>query len=369
MTRATRAFLVLLASVASTACDGSDPDDAGVAGGRDAGALDAGAGDAGALDAGPRADAGPRPDAGPAPSGTLAARYPRDEGIASDPAVLWHEGFEQTSVAALAMRYESSRTDGMTLAADRPAASPGAQSVRMTAGGAAGDSTDLYKLLPGDGYEQLYVRWYVRHETGASYHHSGARFGAYNPPSRWPQGGAGLRPRGDDSLSVAFEPIGEGRMDFYNYWMRMRSWMAEPMEVPGAYYGNTLVHRGEVATRPGTWQCIETMARLNEPGSARDGELALWIDDRLVYHYTEDGPRGYWVRDKFCPSDADADSCVPYAPPPAERMSDVLDLTWRSAEALRLNYLWLLNYVSSGEGTLSYDDVVVATARVGCIQP
>jgi hypothetical protein len=308
----------------------------------------------------------------PAPAQTLSARYPGDEGIASDPAVIWHENFEQATIADLGARYDQARTAGMTFIAQTPPASGGRQAISMAAGGSIGEATDLYTRLPGDGYEQLYVRYYVRHRAGASYHHTGMWIGGYNPPTAWPNPRAGQRPQGNDRLSVAVEPMSEGprrTLDSYLYWMHMRSWEANnPMG--SSAYGNTVVHRNDFATDDGQWHCLEIMVRLNDdPNSAAGGELAFWLDDALMYHYTDTAPRGYWIRDKFCPADADRASCTDYAPAPDERSREVLNLQWRNSSDLRLNYLWLQNYVSNGTGTVDFDDVVVATTRIGCTVP
>src|SRR2546427_995221 len=68
-----------------------------------------------------------RPPAPPSGEQRLADRYPCDRGIATDPAVIWAENFEEGSVSAVASRYDSHNNDaGMALVADRPAASCGA---------------------------------------------------------------------------------------------------------------------------------------------------------------------------------------------------------------------------------------------------
>ena len=46
-----------------------------------------------------------------------------------------------------------------------------------------------------------------------------------------------------------------------------------------------------------------------------------------------------------------------------------LDLQWRKTTALKLNYIWPQNDTQIGESTIVYDDVVVATRRIGCIVP
>ncbi len=46
-----------------------------------------------------------------------------------------------------------------------------------------------------------------------------------------------------------------------------------------------------------------------------------------------------------------------------------LDLQYRSVAPLDLNAFWPQNYITSGpEGSVWYDDMVLATERVGCIE-
>jgi hypothetical protein len=46
-----------------------------------------------------------------------------------------------------------------------------------------------------------------------------------------------------------------------------------------------------------------------------------------------------------------------------------LDLQYRATTDLKLNAFWPQNYISSGgPGSVAYDDMVLATEPVGCIQ-
>jgi len=46
-----------------------------------------------------------------------------------------------------------------------------------------------------------------------------------------------------------------------------------------------------------------------------------------------------------------------------------LDLQFRTTTDLKLNVFWPQNYITSGgEGSLWYDDMVVARVRIGCLQ-
>ena len=300
-----------------------------------------------------------------APAGTLAARYPGDLGLGDDPAVVWFEDFEEGSLAAIAARYDQVRDDGRwSLVADAPNGSGSALALRA---GIGHEAVDLYKQLPD--YDEWYVRWYAKYEPGVQWHHSGMWFGGYNPSSRWPSPGAGTRPNGDDRFSVAVEPVWDApslRFDFYNYWMRMHSWMATPVDDGRAYYGNSLVHRNDFTVDENSWVCLEAHVRVNTDASGgAGGVLEVWKNDAPVVRFDDSGPLGYWIRDKFCTPAADGRECTDYPAPATE----LLDLQVRNTTALRLNAFWPQNYITEGpDGTLTFDQMVVATTRVGCMR-
>jgi hypothetical protein len=363
----------LLACLLAASCSGT------IGAQRDAGPDAAGdgqvPGDAsvdGSGDAAPGADGG-QPDGGQADAAqadgatVLAAEYPGDIDIESDPDVVWFEGFEAGSVAAVTARYEQAQNQaGMTLVSDVPAGSGGAASLRLTAGVSA-NATDLYKHLPD--YEEWYVRWYAKYQANVTWHHSGVWIGGYNPSSDWPSPQAGLKPNGDDRFSVSIEPVYSGpsgkRFDFYNYWMKMHSWMDVPSG-DTAYYGNGFVHQNAFTIDEGQWVCLEVHVRLNPGASSGAGAvLEVWKNDVLVRRFDDSGPLGYWIRDKFCPTGADGQECTDY-PAPADT---ILDLQLRSTLALKLNAFWPQNYITEGpDGSLQYDHMVVATRRVGCLR-
>jgi hypothetical protein len=302
-------------------------------------------------------------DAGvPNPDELLAAAYPGDVGMGDDPDVVWFEDFEEGSLGAIAERYEQARDNGRwELVSDTPSGSGFALEMRA---GQGEEAVDLYKQLPDA--EEWYVRWYARYEEGVPWHHSGMWFGGYNPSSAWPDPNAGLRPSGDDRFSIAIEPVWEGpRLDTYNYWMAMHSWMEEPINDDGtAYYGNPVIHRNDFTVDEGEWMCLEVHVRLNtDVASGAGAMLEVWKNDELVASFGEAGPLGYWIRDKFCPEGADGDECTNY-PAPA---TDVLDLRFRNTTDLRLNAFWPQNYITEdASGTLGFDQMVVASRRVGC---
>ncbi len=131
--------------------------------------------------------------------------------------------------------------------------------------------------------------------------------------------------------------------------------------------GNSLIHEPTLTAKE-AWQCVELLIRVNpDPASAGGAELAVWIDDQPVIHFTAAAPVGYWVKDKFCPDAATGTECTDYRP--ANPTLAPLDLQVRTTTALTLDAFWPQNYITSGGArSVWYDDMVLATSRVGCIQ-
>jgi hypothetical protein len=282
----------------------------------------------------------------------IAAKYVRDAGIANDPDVILTEMFED-SVEAIASRWTTtSNTAGMSLSTDRPAASGGTRSLLMTSRGGANTGGYLYKNL-GAGHDQVFLRYYVKYPSQGTYHHSGGWLGGYNPPTNWPQGAAGEKPTGTDRFSIGPEPTDAARrFDMYTYWMDMH------VSGDGNYWGNTLVRDPSVVAKPDQWVCVEVMVKMNSPATARNGELALWIDGKQVIHLRQGAPLGTWVFDKFTPGP----SGVPFE-----------GFRWRAEDVLKVNWLWLKHYTTADpsgfEGRMWWDNVVLAKKYIGPITP
>lgn len=299
----------------------------------------------------------------------LAARFPGDAGIERDDAVLLAENFEAAGMAEIARRWnevKNPRNEALQLVDDAPPSSAGKRAIEMTARPAEDTGGHLYALLPR-AVDQAFARFYVKFPEPPGYIHHFVHFGGYEPPTRWPQGGAGQRPRGDERITVGIEPTGEsgrhkppGVWNFYAYWHEMK------ISADGRYWGNGL-HPVEPPQVPvDRWQCVETMLKLNAPGR-RDGELALWIDGKLVAHFRQGAPRDRWTGMGF--------RLVAEGGEPFEGFS------FRTDEKLKINFFWLLHYVTqdalrrnraadlTAPVRVRFDHVVVATDYIGPIQP
>ena len=180
----------------------------------------------------------------------LSDMYPGDNGIGGDPSVIWFEDFEGGALGTITARYDQSQGQSrMALITDAPKG----MALSLTAGGSV-QAVDLYKQLPD--HDDVYVRWYVKYDANVPWHHSGMWFGGYNPGMPYPSPMAGNKPAGNDRFSIALEAAfaintAAPRLDFYNYWMGMHSWMAPPINDNGtAYYGNSFVHQNSFTMDP-----------------------------------------------------------------------------------------------------------------------
>lgn len=286
----------------------------------------------------------------------LAGRYRGDKGIENDPDVIFAENFEEGSLEAVKSRWESVKAiEIMSLSTDVPDASGGKYSLLMTHIGGRGTGGHLYRrLLPG--HEQLYVRFYVKFAPDCYPIHHFVHVGGYNPSTPWPQGGAGIRPTGNERFTTGIEPYGrKWRWDFYSYWMGMRS------SPDKKSWGHDFINDENLKAQRGRWTCVELMMKMNDSVTEKNGEQALWIDGnpwkkdgQIVSHLGKGFPKGKWVWDSFIP---DPDG-IPFE-----------GFQWRSDEELKLNFLWILLYVTKAPpGHVSkvwFDDIVVARSYVG----
>jgi len=281
----------------------------------------------------------------------IAAKYVRDVGIESDPDVILTEMFEDSVVAIAGRWNQAENSAGMSLSSEVPAASSGTRSLLMTSIGGTNAGGHLYKNL-GPGYDQVYLRYYIKYSSTGTYHHTGGWLGGYNPPTDWPQGGAGERPTGSDRFSIGPEPLDASlTLGLYNYWMEMR---VSPDGIN--YWGNDLVPNPAIVVKADQWMCVEVMVKMNSPLTERNGELALWINGTQIIDLRQGSPLGNWVFNVFTPNPAGA---------PFE------GFRWRAVDLLKLNWIWLNYYTTDNPpgvvGKVWWDHVVLAKKYIGPI--
>jgi hypothetical protein len=290
----------------------------------------------------------------------IAARYPGDAGIDQDPDVLFVERFDAASVDDIARRWDTvTETSSMSLSADTAPGSADKTSLLMSHVGGQGTGGQFYRrLLPG--YDQVFARFYVKFAGDCEpIHHFGTHLGGFNPPTPWPQGGAGQRPEGDKRFTTGVEPFGEQwQWDFYTYWQGMH------VHGDGKYWGTPfLANVDKPPVVKDRWICVEMMVKLNSPadGSA-DGEQAFWIDGQLwrvdqqiLSHIGPGFPPGSWKGGWWQPDPRGKTAFEGFR--------------WRTTDELKVNYIWAYLYITKARaGRVSnvwFDNIVVAQRYIG----
>ena len=152
----------------------------------------------------------------------LARFYPHDVGIQNSTNVIFAEKFDEPSITDLAAKYEEvGQTSRMAFSTDIAPSAGDSNSLLMTHVGGQGSAIYLYRRLrPGN--DRWFVRYYVKFDPSCySIHHLSPTVGGYNPATPYPQGGAGIRPIGNDRFTTLMES-GPWSWDFYSYLMGMR---------------------------------------------------------------------------------------------------------------------------------------------------
>jgi hypothetical protein len=241
--------------------------------------------------------------------------------------------------------------------------------------------TRLARAVP-----ELYFRYRTRFVGRAPNPHHWVRIAAGNEGFQ-SSGLANTVPAGNEGFWFDFDVKNDDTFNFYAYWHLMRSGRCNDGSVtPGCegdqgttyHYGNNFSPAGQTAFERDEWLCIEMRARANQVGDS-DGLLAFWRDDVPVGEFSPGTPVGTWLRDTFFTEGCTFSACT--EPAPFEgfefRSSDdvnfkevFLDAYYeRGTFADKKAALEELGIVVDTEAVIDYDDVVVATERIGCKVP
>jgi hypothetical protein len=231
--------------------------------------------------------------------------------------------------------------------------------------------------------DTVFWRFYARFKGTAPNPHHWIRMSA-GDASYGSSGLANTVPPGDKGFWFDFDVDNDDRFNFYVYWYKMRSGRCnDGTAVSGCagdqgttyYYGNVFQPPSQVSFTRDKWLCVEIRGKTNTVGSS-DGELAFWINGKLVDAYKPGHPSGTWLRSTFHTGGCSFSACTP--PKPFEGFD------FRSSSAVRFKRIFLDAYYQrdtfakkkaaleakglkvSDEQTIYYDDVVVATERIGC---
>jgi hypothetical protein len=305
----------------------------------------------------------------------IANSYPFDSLINNDPNVIFTEMFEQSTVPIMLSTpgYQTMTSlSRINLDPSVPAGSHGLQSLMLTTvehSNASNDTMEDANIrinLPTAITDSVFIRYYVKYNSGHTFHHSGVWAGGTNPSHNcWTcvYPGRYIPVSGDSAFIVGTEIRGSAtqsavttsQFGFYNYWMGMKPYLTGSNA--GKYYGNEFNSLGSNdIINMDSWNCIEMMIKLNNPVSDSTGELKLWINGNLIGYYGKGFPTGTWNEATF----------VEGTGTPFE------GFRWRSNSNVVFNYLWLKNYATQNnlyptQNDMWIDHVVVAKSYIGPI--
>ena len=309
----------------------------------------------------------------------ISTGYPKDNGIGGDPRVLLYANFENGLAGFTRYTQDTSHIAVLT---DAIIANGGekylrAQVTRTQLASnpyiSANAQYDFSRRVP-----QVYWRFYARFVGTTAVPHHWVRVGAGDPTFQ-SDGLANTVPAGDKGFWFDLDARRDQFFNFYVYWYQMRSGRCnDGTTVPGCagdqgttyFYGNNFTPAGQTAFPRDAWFCLEIMAKASTVGQ-KDGELALWMNDALVGEYRTGTPRGRWLRDNFY-------SWGPYF----QDVQAFEGFDFRSSSDVLLKRITLDAYYEKGSlddlamttpvpeaQIILYDDVVVATERIGCKVP
>src|SRR4030095_13567668 len=151
-----------------------------------------------------------------------------------------------------------------------------------------------------------------------------------------------------------------GAWNFYTYWYQMK------ISADGKYWGNAIgPEEPPLLTPKNRWQCVEVLLKLNSAPNKPDGELALWLDGKQAMRVRQGTPRAEWSGMGF--------RVLKTGGTPFE------GFRWRKSDDLKINFFWLLHYVTENAARQNhvaephplnrvwFDDIVISTEYVGPI--
>jgi hypothetical protein len=275
-----------------------------------------------------------------APELGIAAKYPGDQGIASDPDVFFADDFESGDMKKWDQQQRAVLTE------EKP--NSGRWCVQMPMERGKNHGADALKwFMPGA--DAVFARFYVKFSSDYQYNHHFVWLGANERTNKWSAfGKAGLKPDGT-YYSTGMEPWfawgknpPPGEVNLYTYYLdmerdpKMDKYWGNGFFPPGPAKG-AAASAARVIPPLNRWQCWEFMIQANTAPDKADGKQAMWVDGKLVGQFT--------------------------------------GIRWRKDMDLKVNCLWLEHYgYDEGDPTKEYwkdsqsvwfDDVVVARRYIG----
>ena len=225
----------------------------------------------------------------------IASRYAGDNGIGSDPAVVFTDNFESySSVSGLSTRWnEVFHTANLRIATEAGNVFAGAKAIEMTVPRQSAEVSNNLIRHVSPGADVLFVRYYAKYDSAfnvlGSSHNGNSISGKYCCP--------GVPADGYNKFLVSLESgrddttiSNPGKLNIYIYHPEQRdiwgdhfypSGRVVPFDRTPGDFGPNFVARPEIVPEPGRWYSYELMVKTNTPGQ-RDGRIAVWLDGKIV---------------------------------------------------------------------------------------
>jgi hypothetical protein len=331
--------------------NGSAGSASGGAGGAGAGASGPGA-STGAGNSGGGISVGGGSAAGGSTGSGIAAKYPGDVGIGSDPDVILFDDFESYSQPNdLYQKWDAIyQVPDIRFATEAANVFAGQQALEFTVPQMAAELSNAVDKVITQERDVLFLRYYSKFEppydvVGSS--HNGSSISAHY----FINGMAtpGIPADGTNKFLVNLEnwradamTPSPGDLNVYVYHPEQRSMWGDhffpngdvsPYSPTPFDFGPNFVSRPNVIPDLDRWYCYEYMVKANTPGQ-RDGEITVWLDGQLV--------------------------------------ADFLNLRFRDIDTLKIDRFGLSFHIYSnpnGPTRKWYDNVVAATSYIGPMHP
>lgn len=225
----------------------------------------------------------------------IAARYPGDLGIGSDPAVIFADDFESYGSASnLGTKWSQAfHAANLRIATESEKVFRGSKSLEMTVPQQSGEVSNNLIGRVSPGRDVLFVRYYAKFDAAynvlGSSHNGSTISGKYCCP--------GVPADGYNKFLVSYEVGREetgtanpGKLNIYVYHPDQRDIWGDhffptgrvvPFDRTPGNFGSAFVARSDAIPELDRWYAYELMVKTNTPGQ-RDGRIAMWLDGKLI---------------------------------------------------------------------------------------
>jgi hypothetical protein len=235
----------------------------------------------------------------PAPSDGIAAKYPGDVGIGSDPNVIFFDDFESYATPNdIWNRWDNVYQVSDTTIVTDSNVFAGKQSLGFTLHVSSVEVANALDKILSPEQDVLFLRYYSKFDTSfdiPTSSHNGSSisahyFNGFNATPGVPADGTNKYLVNLEDFQPDTTTAPPGYLNLYVYWPLQRSNYGDHFLPNGDVYPNTsikadfgpnFVSRANVTPTRGVWHCWEYMLKANTPG-VTDGEVTVWLDGVLV---------------------------------------------------------------------------------------